>query len=99
MLKRPKADTIYSFSGGGEALLLTQRGVDLLSTSGRRTANTMLTLGWYTLKGGDELICDRINLEKNMKITKRNPILGLVNDFVIDSPAPTNLTYFWNFGS
>jgi len=22
-----------------------------------------------------------------------------VNDYVIDSPAPTNLTYFWNFGS
>jgi len=34
-----------------------------------------------------------------MKLTKRNPILALVNDFVIDSPAPTNLTYFWGFGS
>lgn len=34
-----------------------------------------------------------------MKITKRNPILVLVNDFLIDSPAPTNLSYFWNFGS
>nr|NP_150306.1 apocytochrome b [Spizellomyces punctatus]Q950S3.1 RecName: Full=Cytochrome b; AltName: Full=Complex III subunit 3; AltName: Full=Complex III subunit III; AltName: Full=Cytochrome b-c1 complex subunit 3; AltName: Full=Ubiquinol-cytochrome-c reductase complex cytochrome b subunit [Spizellomyces punctatus]AAK84235.1 apocytochrome b [Spizellomyces punctatus] len=34
-----------------------------------------------------------------MKLTKRNPILVLVNDFVIDSPLPTNLTYFWNFGS
>jgi len=34
-----------------------------------------------------------------MKITKRNPILALVNEFIIDSPAPTNLTYFWNFGS
>ena len=34
-----------------------------------------------------------------MKITKRNPIQVQVNDFVIDSPAPTNQTYFWNFGS
>lgn len=34
-----------------------------------------------------------------MKITKKNPILALVNDYLIDSPAPTNLSYFWNFGS
>lgn len=34
-----------------------------------------------------------------MKLTKRNPILVQVNDYVIDSPAPTNQTYFWSFGS
>lgn len=34
-----------------------------------------------------------------MKITKRNPILSLVNEYLIDSPAPSNLSYFWNFGS
>jgi ubiquinol-cytochrome c reductase cytochrome b subunit len=34
-----------------------------------------------------------------MKITKSNPILSLVNNFLIDSPLPTNLTYFWSFGS
>jgi ubiquinol-cytochrome c reductase cytochrome b subunit len=34
-----------------------------------------------------------------MKISKRNPILALVNSFLIDSPVPSNLTYFWNFGS
>ena len=34
-----------------------------------------------------------------MKITKRNPILVLVNEYLIDSPAPSNLNYFWNFGS
>ena len=34
-----------------------------------------------------------------MKITKTNPLLSLVNDFLIDSPAPSNLNYFWNFGS
>jgi len=34
-----------------------------------------------------------------MKITKVNPILALVNDYLIDSPAATNLSYFWNYGS
>ncbi len=34
-----------------------------------------------------------------MKITKINPILRLVNEFLIDSPAPSNLHYLWDFGS
>jgi ubiquinol-cytochrome c reductase cytochrome b subunit len=34
-----------------------------------------------------------------MKITKTNPILSILNEFLIDSPAPSNLTYMWNFGS
>ena len=34
-----------------------------------------------------------------MKITRKHPILTILNDFLIDSPCPTNLTYFWNFGS
>lgn len=34
-----------------------------------------------------------------MKITKRNPLLSIVNDFLIDSPVAPNLTYFWSFGS
>ena len=34
-----------------------------------------------------------------MKITKRNILLDLVNEYLIDSPAPKNLNYFWNFGS
>lgn len=34
-----------------------------------------------------------------MKISKTNPILALVNSFIIDSPVPSNLTYFWSFGS
>lgn len=41
---------------------------------------------------------DRIKFEQ-MKITKTHPILVLVNDYIIDSPAPSNLSYFWNFGS
>ena len=34
-----------------------------------------------------------------MKITKHNIYLALVNDYLIDSPCPSNLNYFWNFGS
>jgi ubiquinol-cytochrome c reductase cytochrome b subunit len=34
-----------------------------------------------------------------MKLTHSNPILSLVNEYLIDSPAPRNLNYFWNFGS
>jgi len=34
-----------------------------------------------------------------MKISKTNPILRLVNDFLIDSPSPSNINYLWNFGS
>lgn len=34
-----------------------------------------------------------------MKITKRNPLLSIVNDFQIDSPAASNISYFWSFGS
>lgn len=34
-----------------------------------------------------------------MKLTRRNPILGLFNGYQIDSPAPVNISYFWSFGS
>lgn len=34
-----------------------------------------------------------------MKITKSNPYLSLVNEYLIDSPAPVNINYFYNFGS
>lgn len=34
-----------------------------------------------------------------MRITKTNPYLRLVNEFVIDSPAPANINYFYNQGS
>jgi hypothetical protein len=29
----------------------------------------------------------------------RNPLLSLINEYLIDSPAPINLSYFWGFGS
>src|ERR1044072_3532641 len=34
-----------------------------------------------------------------MKLVKRHPILALVNSYLIDSPAPSNISYLWNFGS
>jgi len=34
-----------------------------------------------------------------MRITKTNPYLTLVNEYIIDSPAPMNINYFYNLGS
>lgn len=34
-----------------------------------------------------------------MRIFKSNPLLKLVNSYLIDSPQPSNLNYLWNFGS
>lgn len=34
-----------------------------------------------------------------MRILKSNPILGLLNSYMIDSPQPANISYMWNFGS
>jgi hypothetical protein len=34
-----------------------------------------------------------------MKILKTNPYLGILNEFLIDSPAPVNINYFYNLGS
>jgi len=34
-----------------------------------------------------------------MLLTRTNPFLSLVNEYLIDSPAPNNINYFYNFGS
>lgn len=34
-----------------------------------------------------------------MRILKKHPILSLVNNMLIDLPAPSNLSYMWGFGS
>lgn len=34
-----------------------------------------------------------------MRILKQHPILRIVNDILIDLPAPINLSYMWNYGS
>lgn len=35
----------------------------------------------------------------NMRILKSHPLLKMVNSYIIDSPQPSNLSYYWNFGS
>lgn len=34
-----------------------------------------------------------------MRIFKSHPLLKLVNSYLIDSPQPSNISYWWNFGS
>ena len=34
-----------------------------------------------------------------MRILKSNPIIGLANSYLIDSPQPSNISYMWNMGS
>lgn len=34
-----------------------------------------------------------------MAIRKSNPFISLANSYVIDAPEPSNISYFWNFGS
>lgn len=34
-----------------------------------------------------------------MRILKQHPLLSIVNGMVIDLPSPSNLSYFWGFGS
>ena len=44
-----------------------------------------------TDKNGNEL--------KKMRILKSHPLLKLFNSYLIDSPQPANISYFWNIGS
>ena len=34
-----------------------------------------------------------------MRIFKSHPLLSLLNSYLIDSPQPSNISYYWNFGS
>lgn len=34
-----------------------------------------------------------------MRIIKKHPILSIVNNLVIDLPAPANISYAWGYGS
>jgi len=34
-----------------------------------------------------------------MRILKTHPVLSLFNTFLVDSPLPSNISYFWSFGS
>lgn len=35
----------------------------------------------------------------NQSIRKTNPFISLGNSYIIDAPEPSNISYFWNFGS
>lgn len=37
--------------------------------------------------------------QQKMRILKKHPILSIVNGMVVDLPAPSNLSYWWGFGS
>jgi ubiquinol-cytochrome c reductase cytochrome b subunit len=34
-----------------------------------------------------------------MRLLKRNPYLKIASDLLVDSPLPSNISYFWNYGS
>jgi ubiquinol-cytochrome c reductase cytochrome b subunit len=34
-----------------------------------------------------------------MRLFKTQPILAMINSYVIDSPSPSNISYLWNYGS
>ena len=34
-----------------------------------------------------------------MRVLKSQPLLKLVNNYLIDSSEPVNISYLWNFGS
>lgn len=34
-----------------------------------------------------------------MRQLKSQIILRLLNSYIVDSPTPSNISYFWNFGS
>lgn len=34
-----------------------------------------------------------------MRILKKHPLLSLVNNMLVDLPSPSNISYFWGFGS
>jgi len=34
-----------------------------------------------------------------VKVLKSHPIISLFNSYLVDSPAPSNISYYWNYGS
>ena len=41
----------------------------------------------------------KLEKKKKMRIWKSNPLLSLINGYLVDSPQPSNISYLWNFGS
>jgi quinol-cytochrome oxidoreductase complex cytochrome b subunit len=38
-------------------------------------------------------------LKQTMRLLKSQVLLRLLNSYLVDSPQPSNISYFWNFGS
>ena len=34
-----------------------------------------------------------------IRLRKNHPLISLVNGMLVDLPSPSNISYFWNFGS
>jgi len=34
-----------------------------------------------------------------MRLFKKNPVLSIFNEFLVDSPLPSNINYLYGFGS
>jgi ubiquinol-cytochrome c reductase cytochrome b subunit len=34
-----------------------------------------------------------------MRLLKKNPVLSIFNEFLVDSPLPSNINYLYGFGS
>lgn len=45
-----------------------------------------------------KLIQNKI-LNQKVKLLKSHPLLSIFNSYVIDSPQPANISYYWNYGS
>ena len=42
---------------------------------------------------------DKYKLQNKMTFRKKNPYVTLVNSYLIDSPQPSSINYWWNLGS
>jgi hypothetical protein len=44
-------------------------------------------------------VCKKKICNSKMRIFKSHPLLKIVNSYLIDSPQPSNISYWYNFGS
>jgi quinol-cytochrome oxidoreductase complex cytochrome b subunit len=56
---------------------------------------TVILQKWGFNRSGEK----KTVLITSMRSFKSNPLLKLVNSYLIDSPQPSNISYWWNFGS
>jgi hypothetical protein len=39
------------------------------------------------------VLTKNIKIKKKMRILKKNPLLGILNSYLIDAPTPANISY------